>query len=437
MPMPIDHLLGAGLVLQRRTVNQVELSTVPPIVNEVLNSPGQPLDGETRAYFEPRFGHDFNQVRVHHNEKAAESAQAVNALAYTVGENLVFGSGKYAPGTTEGKRLLAHELAHTIQQAPSSTHQTKTLSAPLQPKLAVSQPSDEYEQEADRIAEKVLSLDKQAIPSNIPISPSTSNAGPIIQRTPDKPEKKEARRDVVFILSSDVGHEAPVLAPTVKPIHVSSPEDMAAKLKQVNYPIKNMFIISHTLPTGDLMFETRDSNTWVRPSKIAAALKGSVKSENAPELLDFRGCTIGQSPKAMEEMRAAVEAGAVVGGNCYLTTQKNGPIELDQKRVTKASDVTSANREDFEKGLQKLINSFGPKKACIINKSEKGYFQAGGALIAQWFSPELSKEWDERKSKCYAALNVELVDPTKAKVGEFDPGIAGHCRLIKVEKSNP
>jgi hypothetical protein len=69
---------------------------------------------------EPRFGHDFSQVRVHTEAKAAESARAVNALAYTVGRALVFGAGQYAPGTTEGWRLLAHELAHTVQQAPEA-----------------------------------------------------------------------------------------------------------------------------------------------------------------------------------------------------------------------------------------------------------------------------------------------------------------------------
>ena len=106
--------------LQRRTVdNQGEPSEVPPIVHEVLRSPGQPLDPATRAFIEPRFGHDFSGVRVHNDARAAESAQAVNALAYTVGRDVVLGAGQYAPTTTDGQRLLAHELAHTIQQSQS------------------------------------------------------------------------------------------------------------------------------------------------------------------------------------------------------------------------------------------------------------------------------------------------------------------------------
>jgi hypothetical protein len=90
---------------------------VPPIVYEVLRSPGQPLDAATRAFFEPRFGYDFSGVRVHTDAKAAESARAVNARAYTVGRDVVFGAGQYAPGTYAGRSLIAHELSHTLQQS--------------------------------------------------------------------------------------------------------------------------------------------------------------------------------------------------------------------------------------------------------------------------------------------------------------------------------
>ncbi len=86
------------------------------IVEEVLLSPGQPLDPATRAYFEPLFSHDFSGLRVHSDASAAESTQAVNALAYTVGPDIVFGSGQYRPGTAEGRAILAHELTHVVQQ---------------------------------------------------------------------------------------------------------------------------------------------------------------------------------------------------------------------------------------------------------------------------------------------------------------------------------
>jgi hypothetical protein len=95
-------------------------SVAPPIVHAVLRSPGQPLDVETRAFMEPRFGHDFSRVRVHHDSRAAESARAVHAQAYTVARNIVFDRGSYAPGTLSGRQLIAHELSHVVQQGSPS-----------------------------------------------------------------------------------------------------------------------------------------------------------------------------------------------------------------------------------------------------------------------------------------------------------------------------
>lgn len=93
----------------------------PPIVHDGRHSPGQPLDAATRAYMEPRLGHDFSRVRVHTDATAARSARAVNALAYTVGKDIVFGAGQYAPGVQSGRRLIAHELSHVTQQSNQPT----------------------------------------------------------------------------------------------------------------------------------------------------------------------------------------------------------------------------------------------------------------------------------------------------------------------------
>lgn len=95
----------------------VEPDSVPPTVGEVLRSSGQPLDHGARGLFERRFGHDFGGVRVHTGARAAESARALNAVAYTVGRELVFAAGAYAPATEAGRRLLAHELTHVMQQS--------------------------------------------------------------------------------------------------------------------------------------------------------------------------------------------------------------------------------------------------------------------------------------------------------------------------------
>jgi hypothetical protein len=93
---------------------------VPSIVHEVLKSPGQPLDASARAFFEPRFGRDLGHVRVHTDRQAEQSAYALDAWAYTVGQNVIFGAGKYAPLTKDGRYLLAHELIHVMQQTGGS-----------------------------------------------------------------------------------------------------------------------------------------------------------------------------------------------------------------------------------------------------------------------------------------------------------------------------
>jgi hypothetical protein len=107
---------GTPVLMQRRRANGYEPQTVPPIVTEVLQSPGLPLDKKTRDFFEPKFGYDFSKVRVHTDAKAAESAAAVNAEAYTVGQDVVFGEGRYSPEGQKGKSLIAHELTHVVQE---------------------------------------------------------------------------------------------------------------------------------------------------------------------------------------------------------------------------------------------------------------------------------------------------------------------------------
>jgi Domain of unknown function (DUF4157) len=83
----------------------------------VLRSPGQPLDAPTRAFFDSRFGHDFSQVRIHTDKHAAQSARSMGAEAYAAGNHTVFAADGYAPSLIGGKRLLAHELAHVVQQS--------------------------------------------------------------------------------------------------------------------------------------------------------------------------------------------------------------------------------------------------------------------------------------------------------------------------------
>ncbi|MDD1795519.1 DUF4157 domain-containing protein [Enterovibrio sp. ZSDZ42] len=97
-----------------------QTSSVPLAVHQTLRKPGELLDNQTRSFMEPRFGADFSQVRIHTDNDAAKSARSIHARAYTVGSQVVFGTGQYRPQTDAGRRLIAHELTHVIQQQSNS-----------------------------------------------------------------------------------------------------------------------------------------------------------------------------------------------------------------------------------------------------------------------------------------------------------------------------
>lgn len=192
--------------LQRKTTNQVEPETVPPIVHQVLRSPGQPLDAATRAFMEPRFGHDFSQVRVHTDEKAARSARVVNALAYTVGQSVVFGDGQYAPHSNSGQRLLAHELTHVVQQHQS----TGTTSATL------------------KIADSSSSEESEAMNNEHAIHKSTGAVGIVLQRH-DDPNQYLSGTNAVFDSQGEARMAALAEATALGPGHTITHDPMPSR----------------------------------------------------------------------------------------------------------------------------------------------------------------------------------------------------------------
>lgn len=182
--------IGTPLIQRRAPSSDTGVMEAPPIVHNVLNSPGQPLDAATRTFFEPRFGYDFGRVRVHADTKAAESAKAVNALAYTVGHDLVFGAGRYAPKAGQGKRLMAHELTHVIQQGhrdltaielqPESAGETSLQRACL-PSADCAGPRatlTEFVEETEKKPENISKADKrQKACTKVPRDPSCTSDG--------------------------------------------------------------------------------------------------------------------------------------------------------------------------------------------------------------------------------------------------------------------
>lgn len=148
-------------------------TVLPSMVHDVLRSAGQPLNAATRAFMEPRFGQDFSKIRVHTDAKAAESARDLNASAYTLGSNIVFGAGQFLPETPAGRRLLSHELTHVMQQRRS----------PVPAPAGVRVASDFHERQAEGVAD--------ALGRGSNIAPFlASGTGPIyhsVQRQPAPP----------------------------------------------------------------------------------------------------------------------------------------------------------------------------------------------------------------------------------------------------------
>lgn len=191
VPAPMAHAAATGrtdvldpqsiLGLQRAVGNSgvgalLEEGRSP--VHDVVNSGGgSPLAPEVRSEMEARLGHDFSDVRVHHDSRAHESAKSVNAHAYTVGSNVVFQRDTYDPSSTAGKTMLAHELTHVVQQRSGPVEGTSTGGG-----IKVSDPSDRFEREASANADRVMSA---------PIAPApvaASPAGSAVQRAEEEEE---------------------------------------------------------------------------------------------------------------------------------------------------------------------------------------------------------------------------------------------------------
>jgi hypothetical protein len=125
-----------------------------PVKDVVGRGGGRPLDDGVRSEMEGRFGADFGGVRVHADGRAAESARAVNAHAYTVGNDIVFGSGRYDPASPTGQRTIAHELTHVVQQRSGPVDGT-----PAGGGIRLSNPADRFEQAAEQNAERIMTAE--------------------------------------------------------------------------------------------------------------------------------------------------------------------------------------------------------------------------------------------------------------------------------------
>jgi hypothetical protein len=180
---------SAVLSLQRMAGNesvsallgQEEEEQRSPVHDVVGSGGGSPLEPGARSFLEERMGGDFSDVRVHTGGKADESARSINAQAYTVGTDVVFRSGAYQPDTPGGRHVLAHELAHVMQQKAGPVAGT-----PAPGGISISHPSDAFEQAAERSASQAM------VGGPTPATPAAGGEAVTAQRaTGDEPDKED------------------------------------------------------------------------------------------------------------------------------------------------------------------------------------------------------------------------------------------------------
>lgn len=185
-----DVLGSAGMLGIQRTAGNAAAGSVMEErspVHDVVSGSGSQLDEGVRTDMEARMGQDFSDVRVHTGDAADASARSVSAHAYTVGSNIVFQRGAYDPSSTQGQTLLAHELTHVVQQRSGPVD-----GKPAAGGVSVSDPSDRFEVEAARNADRVMSQPAPAAP--VAAAPAVQAAQdsslPAVQRQGEEEEEE-------------------------------------------------------------------------------------------------------------------------------------------------------------------------------------------------------------------------------------------------------
>lgn len=202
-------------LVQRRAESSDASFAAPASVHRTLSSPGRPLDPGTRSDMESRFGHDFGNVRIHNDSQAGQSARDIHAHAYTSGDHIAFAPGKYQPESCSGRELLAHELAHTVQQAGLQRRGSD---------LAVdTEPGSALEHEADAAARSALHGTGAPTIAGRP-------ASPLISREPDEEPPKTLPKGAVSI-TTEAG-KLGTLTHTVSPDGQIPPKSSSARVRK-------------------------------------------------------------------------------------------------------------------------------------------------------------------------------------------------------------
>src|SRR5262245_13618631 len=431
-------------VLDMRPTSDARRPAAPPEAREALRSTGQPLDVATRAYMEPRFGHDFSRVRVHFDSRAAASARDVDALAYTVGRDIVFGEGQFAPYTDSGRRLLAHELAHTIQQHAAAEQ-------PVTGDLGAGGSRDPHELEAEAVAASVLEARSGASRERPALRSVRTDTRPILQRQP-RPDPKIPDIEPVSPLPKKEEGVAPGQTTKVVEAVCKPPSDIPLPCRPKGVSVDEFLKLGP--PSDALGFTKIDAGAQIVPPEVltqpAAGGKGVViqKTEAKPV-----PCT-SSHPKAGRIWRTiSIDASnprqRSLGEQCGRTYLEEFRITGDGEK--KLAEVELEHCTDFKhafdislgcyaaiiNNLAKTKKVFSSQQAAVdavaasAGRKPDTWAQRYIALIEltaerdrrQWHTavepkgPGLELEVD-RQGRCRSRLPTEVNDKSSPKVGK-------------------
>lgn len=393
--------------LQRKAINGETLDGVPPIVNDVLASAGQPLDREIRRFMEGGFGRDFSTVRIHTDLGAQESARQVNAAAYTVGENVVFGAPGFRARNGEGAALLAHELAHVIQQrgAPG----------------AVEPSNDLLERDADSAAQSVLDSGRGAI--------HEASGQRLSRMTSEEAQKKlwGLVPAVVKPFARPLASQARTAIDSVVPPHAELPTP-------VETVVNKAVAVAET--ARDVVAPTPISTP--APPPAAAAPEAPPTAAPAPKkpTLSERigGVTKGRLRDKVMSNLGAVKGILLEGTNIIdsVVWVSHAGTQLAEAGIGKAADVTGASQETRAKALYAYRTYFSSYSGLHDAAKNSGWVDevTGSISVSGKFSAAFDALAESIDEKGFSDVPEEQGAMfTSYEIGELEGAIGSQVAL--------
>ena len=407
------------LLQRQRASNSFDTPRVPACVPEVLQSSGQALDAQTRAQMEPRLGHDFSRVRIHTDARAAESAREVNALAYTMERDIVFNTGQYAPHSRAGQTLIAHELAHVVQQSNAGTTNAS----------AISQPNDPFERDADRAAHAIGMGESAAVFSN--------GTPPAVQRNGEE-KKPTAEEHAAKSLKS---------GPSSAKVEFGKSSKQQQDLAKKGTPITRVEIPTSHKDSGVRALSSSDYQTEFRKCATARAEAGLPKAFLCTTEAIAPPNVAAEDEATFDTNVRVVFNGSGTSGKAHVSSislpwdmQTAGFLDIDAidskmltpyKEHEKGHRVIAVDvRDRLAKMLQADLEKALPTEKAPVSKTGDDWGQkAVDGIVAKidtltqryetWFAEladQADSAWDKQEAKTLSAI------ATANKAKEFKPG---------------